>query len=530
MHDLSAVVDPGAFPWTDGQWTPRAFADLVIYECHVGTFTPDGTFDSAISRLAELRDLGITAVELMPVASFPGRWNWGYDGASLFAPAEVYGGPDSLRRFVDASHRLGLAVVLDVVFNHFGPDGNYTGLYSDEYVTERYHTPWGPAVNFDGPGSMATRAFFRENLLHWLHEYHLDGFRLDATHAIFDASPVHILAELAEAVRDAGRPAPPYMIAESHENDVRYVHPLSVGHGFDAVWADDFHHAMRALLVDEHDGYLRGFDGSMEALATAIRNGFLYEGQHDIGFGAPRGTPARDVPWTSFVYCIQNHDQVGNRPFGQRLNITAAHADFVAATLLLLTLPAIPLLFEGQEFAATTPFLYFTDHHGDLGRAVSEGRKREFSSFHGFTNPLAREAIPDPQAETSYSRSVLDHDEASYGLGLLARQLVKAALHIRAQDSVLRAYRQQRLPLTTEVTGSCVVVAFAAQGSRRWLAFNTGDALDVRLDGAAAPSIVLSSNDGRFGGNDVAPTLRGATLSIPAHSAVFVAEDRGQPA
>ncbi|MGE3076386.1 MAG: malto-oligosyltrehalose trehalohydrolase [Dehalococcoidia bacterium] len=525
VHALSEVVNP-AFAWTDASWEPPEFRDLVIYEAHIGTLTREGTFDSAIESLGALREMGVSAIELMPVAAFPGRWNWGYDGVSMFAPAEVYGGPDGLRRFVNAAHEAGIAVILDVVYNHFGPSGNYTGLYSDQYVTDRYHTPWGSAMNFDGPGSEYARAFFRENLQHWRREYHIDGFRFDATHAIFDDSPVHILAELAEAVEgpDGSRP---YLIAESHENDPRYVAPRTKGgFGFDAVWADDFHHTIRTMLQDEDDGYLRGFDGTARSVAKTIRQGFYYEGQLDPGYGAVRGKRARNVPWSSFVYCIQNHDQVGNRPFGQRLNTTASHGDFMSASLLMLLLPQIPMLFQGQEFLSRSPFLYFTDHDEELGRAVTEGRRREFGAFRAFAEPASILAIPDPQAESTFARSILDGDDGRYGLGMLAREMYRDALDIRANDPVLRQYRLRRLPIRSTSRGRALALRFEGSVGARWLAVNFGEQTEMVLRGANNARVVLASNEGRFGGNGVPATLNGDRLRIPAHSAVWVSQSR----
>lgn len=524
VHALSEVVDPHSFRWTDGAWVPPPFRDLVIYEAHVGTLTRDGTFDSAIQALAALRDMGVSAIELMPVASFPGRWNWGYDGVSMFAPANVYGGPDGLRRFVDAAHGIGMAVILDVVCNHFGPSGNYTGLYSEQYLTDHYGTPWGQAINFDGPGSAHVRAFFRENLQHWRREFHIDGFRFDATHSIFDSSPMHILAELAEAV-EAPSGQRPYLVAETPENDPRFVNSRAKqGFGFDAVWADDFHHSVRTLLQDEDDGYLFGFNGNANSVARVVRQGFLYEGQFDAGYGEKRGHRAREVPWGSFVYFIQSHDQVGNRAFGQRLNVTASQGDFLAASLLMLLLPQVPMLFQGQEFLSGHPFLYFTDHDAELGRAVTEGRHREFGTFRAFADPGSILAIPDPQDEATFARSILDGDSGTYGLGLLSRGLYRAALGIRETDSVLREYRVQRLLIGTNTRARALVLRFNASGGTRWLAANFGEALEVGLPGADQPEIILSSNEGRFGGNGVEPSVAGHLLRIPAHCAVWLSQ------
>ncbi|HKS91298.1 MAG TPA: malto-oligosyltrehalose trehalohydrolase, partial [Tepidiformaceae bacterium] len=469
VHGWSAIVDAARFAWTDNSWSPPAFQDLVVYEAHIGTLTPGGTFDSAIHELPRLKQLGITAVEVMPVAAFPGRWNWGYDGVALFAPCEVYGGPDAMRRLIDAAHAIGLAVILDVVYNHFGPDGNYTGVYSSGYVAEEHRTPWGPAINFDGPGSRQVREFYFENLAHWVTEYHIDGFRFDATHAIFDASDEHVLAELSRRIEGitAGRPRP-YLIAETHENDVRYLLPRSEGgFGFDAVWADDFHHAVRTVLTGEREGYLGGFDGSVATIGETIAHGFFYEGQFDPGFGEGRGTPARSQPWGQFVYCIQNHDQVGNRAYGQRLHHTVGRDNVLAATLVLLLLPQTPLLFQGQEFLASSPFMYFTDHEPELGRLVTEGRRREFKAFRAFEDASIRRHIPDPQDPATFARSKLDLDTAHFGIGELAAEFYRALLELRRTDPVLRAFRRERLPIEAKAFGRVLAIELDSSERRR---------------------------------------------------------------
>ncbi|MGD9934644.1 MAG: malto-oligosyltrehalose trehalohydrolase [Dehalococcoidia bacterium] len=523
VHGLSEVAGGGAFGWTDAGWVRPPFRDLVIYECHIGTLTDDGTFDSAVAVLPSLKEMGVTAVEVMPVAAFPGRWGWGYDGVAMFAPMAAYGGPEGMRRFVDAAHGAGLAVILDVVYNHFGPDGNYTGLYSDGYVTDGYETPWGKAINFDGVGSEGCRTFFRENLLHWLHEYHIDGFRFDATHAIFDRSAVHILAELATAAAGTATSGQrPYLIAESHENDARYMTPVGRGgFGFDAVWTDDFHHSIRTALLGENEGYFRGFTGTATELGRVIRQGFLYEGQFDEGFGDKRGTRARSAPWPSFVYCIQNHDQVGNRPFGDRLNTTAAHGDYLSVSLLLLLLPQTPMLFQGQEFLSTKPFLYFSDHSPQLGKLVTEGRRREFAGFSAFNDPAIREAIPDPQAASTFHRSVLDADEAEVAPGLLARSLYRAALQLRRDDPTLRAYRERRLPIRTRTRGRCLELIFESARRRLRIIVNAGDR--ASLDGMPeTATVVLASNEGRFGGNGQAPVFEAGRIAVPGHTTIVL--------
>ncbi|HET7737138.1 MAG TPA: alpha-amylase family glycosyl hydrolase, partial [Tepidiformaceae bacterium] len=497
-------------------------ADLVTYECHIGTLTKRGTFESAIEQLPRLRAIGINAVEVMPVASFPGRWNWGYDGASLFAPAEVYGGPKGFRRLVDAAHAQGIAVILDVVYNHFGPDGNYTGLYSSGYLTDRYPTPWGDAINFDGERSEDVRRFFRENLLHWLHEYHIDGFRFDATHAIFDRKERHILAELSDAVHHWARDEHvPYLFAESHENDPKYVIPVADGgFGFDGVWADDFHHIVRTILHRDRDGYFASYEGSVEELARTVEQGFYFEGQNDPWPGEARGKPAREQPWRQFVYAIQNHDQVANRAFGQRLNVTAASEDFLAVSLFFLLLPQTPLLFQGQEFMATNAFLYFTDHEPGLGRAVTEGRREEFRRFRAFADPVLRERIPDPQDPATFYRSKLPLDEATFGIGMLCQDMYAAAIATRASDTVLRAARRERAPVRTLVVGKAVLVEIAAAGSRRIIVVNFGDEARFPLEGSW--TIELASAEARFGGNGEEIRFENGELVVLPHMAAFL--------
>ncbi|MFN8538170.1 MAG: malto-oligosyltrehalose trehalohydrolase [Thermomicrobiales bacterium] len=514
VHGASEVIDPAGFGWGDEGWEPPAAADLVIYECHIGTLTTEGTFDAAIGQLARLRDLGVNALEIMPVSSCPGRWNWGYDGVAHFAPFAPYGGPEGLRRLVDAAHRAGLAVLLDVVYNHFGPDGNYTGLYSDRYATEKHHTPWGAALNYDDAGSEGMRRFVVENLLHFVHEYHVDGFRLDATFAMVDTGPRHILAEIADTLAERSRlPQRPYLIAETDEHDEIYFRPTAEsGYGFDAVWADDFHHAVRTIVQPERQGYLAKYAGNAEELARTIAQGFLFESE---------GTK-RDRPWPQYLFCIQNHDQIGNRAFGQRLNVTAAHNDFLAASLLLLLLPQLPLLFQGQEFLASTPFLFFTDHNAELGRLVTEGRRREFAGFAQFSDPAVRERIPDPQDPRTFERSKLNLDEAAFGAGLLAQDLYREALRLRATDPVLVAARRERVSLRTTAREKAVLVELETGAGMRLIAVNFGDAVAFSHTKAEGLTTLLHTGGPRFGGNAVAPRLlSNGKVVVPAHSAAL---------
>jgi maltooligosyltrehalose trehalohydrolase len=517
IHGPSEVVDPGVFAWSDAGWEPPAPADLVIYECHIGTLTPEGTFDAAIGQLARVRDLGVNAIEIMPVSSCPGRWNWGYDGVAHFAPFAPYGGPEGLRRLVDAAHGSGLAVIMDVVYNHFGPDGNYTGLYSDRYATEKHHTPWGAALNYDDAGCEGMRRFVLENLLHFVHEYHIDGFRLDATFAMVDTGPKHILAEIADTLAERSRlPQRPYLIAETDEHDEKYLRPTNEGgHGFDAVWADDFHHAVRTIIQPERQGYLAKYAGNAEELARTIAQGFLHETE-----GAKR-----DRPWPGYLYCIQNHDQIGNRAFGQRLNVTGPHNDFLAASLLFLLLPQMPMLFQGQEFLASTPFMYFTDHNEELGRLVTEGRRKEFSGFAQFSDPAVRERIPDPQEPRTFQRSQLILDEAEYGAGLLTQDLYREALRLRATDPVLVAARRERVPLRATAREKAVLVEMETGAGLRLLAVNFGDEVAFPHRGGEQLTTLLHTGEPRFGGNAVAPTVEDGRIVVPAHSAAFFSLD-----
>jgi len=408
IHGPSEVVDPG-FPWSDQSWVGLPLRDYVLYEVHVGTCTPEGTFEGIIPRLARLKELGVTAVELMPVAQFPGGRNWGYDGVHPFAAQNTYGGPEGLKRLVDACHGKGLALVLDVVYNHLGPEGNYLSDFGP-YFTDRYRTPWGKAVNFDGPHSDEVRRFFIENALYWVRECHVDALRIDAVHAIFDFSARPFLEELASSVHEEaerlGRRI--FVIAESALNDPRVVRPPELGgFGHDAQWNDDFHHALHALLTGERSGYYQDF-GRLRDLAKALRDGYVYDGRYSAFRRRRHGRSSKDIPTGRFVVFSQNHDQVGNRMGGERLSaLVSPEALKLAAGAVILS-PFIPLLFMGEEYGEKAPFPYFVSHlDPGLVKAVREGRKGEFSSFEWGEEP------PDPQDEGTFLRTRPDH-----GLGL----------------------------------------------------------------------------------------------------------------
>lgn len=408
VHQASAVVDPEAFRWTDQAWRGLPFNDLIIYELHTGTFTETGTFDAIIPHLHSLRhEVGITAIELMPVAQFPGGRNWGYDGTYLYAPQSTYGGPDGLKALVDACHAEGLAVILDVVYNHLGPEGNYLAGFG-AYFTDRYRTPWGDAINYDGPDSDAVRQFIVGNALYWVTEYHIDALRLDAIHGIYDFSAQHILQEIAAAVHAQaerlGRQVA--VIAESDLNDTRVIDPPARGgYGLDGQWNDDFHHALRVTLTGEREGYYRDFHGIRD-VAAAIRDGFVYCGQRSEFRRRRHGNSSRHCPPARFVVFAQNHDQVGNRAVGDRLDTKLQFEALKVARAVVLLSPGIPLLFMGEEYGETAPFQYFVEH-GDpaLVEAVRQGRRKEFEAF-----GWRPEDIPDPQDPATFERCRLNRD------------------------------------------------------------------------------------------------------------------------
>jgi maltooligosyltrehalose trehalohydrolase len=404
VYGPSRAVDHGAFAWTDADWRGRRLSDCVVYELHAGTFSEAGTFDAAVMHLGQLVELGIGAVELLPVAAFPGHRGWGYDGVDLYAVHAAYGGPDALKRFVNACHIAGIAVIMDVVYNHLGPDGNHLGEFGP-YFTDRHRTPWGDAVNYDGPGSDEVRRFVVDNALMWLRDYHCDGLRLDAVHAIVDMSAVHILEEISSEVHrlsvDNGRPL--FVVAETDLNDPRIVNGRSRGgYGCDAQWSDDFHHALHAALTGERSGYYMDF-GRVEDVALALRNVFVNPGGYSSFRQRRHGRPVGDLPATRFLGYLQNHDQVGNRAPGQRSAALMSTGRLQIAAALVLLGPFVPMLFAGEEWAASTPFQYFTDHQdAELGRLVSEGRRRESSPF-----GWSAEDIPDPQDPATFERSKL---------------------------------------------------------------------------------------------------------------------------
>ena len=457
VHGLSRILDHAAFHWTDEHWQQPPLSSAILYEMHVGTFTPEGTFDAARERLPYLRDLGITHVELMPVASFPGTRGWGYDGVDLFAPQEAYGGPEALKRFVNACHEHELAVVLDVVYNHLGPSGNYLGKFGP-YFTHLHNTPWGDAVNLEDGGSHEVRRFFCDNALMWLRDYHFDGLRLDAVHAYMDRSAIHFMEQLAGEVRvlEAQTGRQYVVIAESDLNDPRLVRaPEAGGYGMDAQWSDDFHHAIFALLTGDRNGYYADF-GSMADLAKSLKSVFVYDGIYSAYRDRIQGRPLDGLPAWRFLGYSQNHDQVGNRAKGDRLcHITSIERAKIAAAIVF-TAPFVPMIFQGEEWAASSPFQYFTDHEPELGRLVSEGRRREFAAF-----GWKPEDVPDPQDGQTFLRSKLHWDE-------LAKPPHSAMLEWYRQLISLRRSH----PDLTEGSLEHLHIEFSEEG--RWLVMQRG--------------------------------------------------------
>lgn len=517
VHGPSEVVDPGAFAWTDAAWGGRPLSEMVIYELHVGTFTPEGTFDAIISRLDALRDVGVTAIELMPVASFPGERNWGYDGVHLYAPQRTYGGPDGLRRLVDACHARGLAVVLDVVYNHLGPEGNYLAEFGP-YFTDRYRTPWGQAINYDGEGREGVRRHVVENALYWVTEFHVDGLRLDATHGIFDASPVHILRELNDAVqplaRRLGRIVP--VVAESDLNDRRVVDAKRTGgFGLAGQWSDDFHHALHAVLTGERDWYYADF-GSLDQLAKAYTHGFVYDGQHSRFRGRPHGTPTVDLPGERFVVFAQNHDQAGNRAQGERLTALLPFEALKLAASAVLLSPSVPLLFMGEEYGERSPFLYFTDFGDpDLAAAVRRGRRREFAAF-GWAGE-----VPDPQDPATFARSKLHWELRTQAPHRLLREYYRTLLALRRQHRVLGPGGKRRLAARVVDDRALLLSRREPDGAAALALLHFGpEGQTVRLRVPPGPwRRLVDSAEERFGGPGamspaVLPPLRGREHEI----------------
>src|SRR5713226_4364967 len=509
IHGPSVAIDPSRFVWTDQEFAGHAPGDLVFYEIHVGVFTPAGTFEAIIPHLPRLVDLGVTALEVMPVAEFPGSRNWGYDGVHLFAPQSTYGGPRGLRRLVDACHARGLSVFLDVVYNHLGPEGNYLAEYGP-YFTDRYTTPWGLAVNFDGEGSPGVRRHIVENGRAWVSEFHVDGFRVDAVHAIHDASPVHIVTEFARAVREeaarAGRRA--HVIAESHDNDRRLVlAPTEGGLGLDALWSDDFHHALHQRLTGETAGYYVDFTGDHH-LPRAIAEGFAFQGEASQYWGRRRGTASRDLPADRLVIFVQNHDQVGNRAQGERLGALVPYEALKLAAGLMFVAPAVPLLFMGEEYGDMAPFLFFTSFlDRELSERVRRGRLQELSRF-GWKG-----RIPDPGAPATFVASQLNHALAAAPRHRALREYYRRWLALRRGHPALGARNKNLTRVALDAAVLTVTRATPAGEEIRLIANLGADPCGWSLPDTAW-RVLLDSNAVAFGGTGAAAPLTAYQLLL----------------
>ena len=433
-HGPSAYVDPSAFGWTDQEWGGAGPIGQVIYEMHVGTFTPGGTWRAAAAELPELARLGITIVEMMPIAEFAGRFGWGYDGVDLYAPTHVYGTPDDLRGFVDRAHACGIAVILDVVYNHVGPDGNYLAEFSPEYFTDRYKNEWGAAINFEGP--QGARDYFVQNAAYWIEEFHMDGLRLDATQDMHDASDEHVIAAIAAAARRAAGARSLLIVAENEPQHTIVVRePARGGYGADALWNDDAHHTAVVALTGRREAYYRDYQGSPQELISCARFGYLYQGQYYSWQQQRRGTPALDLPPHAFIAYLENHDQVANSAFGRRLHQLVSPSRLRAMTAWLLLGPETPMLFQGQEFWSSKPFLYFADHRPDLASSVRDGRREFLSQFPSVADASVQRQLPSPDDERTFRCSTLDFGERDAHAA--AYRLHRDLLALRRSDPVL---------------------------------------------------------------------------------------------
>lgn len=448
LQGRSEVIDPQVFEWDvqswqSRPWKGRPWQEAVLYELHVGTFTPQGTFAAIIPRLQEIADLGVTCLELLPIATFSGKRGWGYDGVLPFAPHPAYGRPEDFKALIQAAHAVGLSVVLDVVYNHFGPEGNYLYRYAREFFTDRHHTPWGAAINFEGTAGRQVRDFFIHNAMYWIEEYQLDGLRLDAIHAIKDDSPVHFVDELAQTIAlGPARDRHIHLILENHHNQVSCLRDSVLPGGVSshlskAQWNDDSHHALHVLVTDETDGYYSDYADPVTQTGRILAEGFAYQGELSAAGGnQARGERSRDLPPTAFINFLQNHDQIGNRALGERMAQIAQPQRLRAAMALVLLSPQPPLLFMGEEYAATQPFLYFCDYQGELADAITNGRRNEFAQFRAFASEEARASIPDPNAESTFERSRLHWEERSSSAHLQSLQFTQALLRLRHERIV----------------------------------------------------------------------------------------------
>jgi maltooligosyltrehalose trehalohydrolase len=533
-HGPSEVIDPRSFPWTDAAWRGDRVTDRVLYELHIGTFTTEGTWAAAARELPELARLGITTIEVLPVADFVGDFGWGYDGVNPFAPTRLYGRPDEFRAFVDRAHALDLAVILDVVYNHLGADGNYLGHFATDYFTTRHRTDWGPAINFDGVGAGPVRQFFIANAGYWIEEFHLDGLRFDATQDIHDDSPEHVLAAMARHARaKAGRRAI-FLVAENEPQDATLLRPASAGgYGFDALWNDDFHHSAMVALTGRAEAYYSDYTGAPQELISAVKRGYLYQGQRYAWQEKPRGTPAWDIPPAAFITYLQNHDQVANSLAGLRGDRLTSPGQYRAMTALLLLAPATPMLFQGQEFAASSPFLYFADLPSELAKIARAGRAAFLAQFPSLAGTEAQASLPDPSDRLTFERSKLDLTERTRHAA--AHALHANLLRLRRVDPTLGAHASG---IDGAVIGpDAFALRFFGSGDDagdRLLFVNLGR--DLRFPSIAEPllapprgarwRLLWSSEAIQYGGSGMPDLDPDETWRLPGHAAVVLGASR----
>jgi maltooligosyltrehalose trehalohydrolase len=528
-HGPSQIVDPATFPWTDDAWRGVSSSRHMLYELHVGTFTPEGTWRAAERHLPHLAELGATILEVMPIAEFAGEFGWGYDGVDLFAPSHLYGSADDFRRFVDQAHRLGLGVILDVVYNHFGPDGCYHREFSLDYFTDRYVNDWGEAINFEGENAQPVREFVIANAAYWIQEFHLDGLRLDATQNVYDATPRHVLAEATAAARAAAGKRSIFVVAENEPQQAVYVRsPRDGGYGIDALWNDDLHHAAKVALTGHSEAYYTDYRGAPQEFISAIKRGYLYQGQWYRWQRARRGTPALDLDRRHFVSFLENHDQLANSGDGSRSHQLSDPGRYRALTGLLLLATANPMLFQGEEFSASSPFFYFADHRPDLAPVVAAGRKKFLAQFPSLASPTMQARIPDPVLRETFERSKLDWSECEHNSAALAMH--RDLIRLRNDDRVLA---NPQTTIDGAVLGQqAFVLRFfdAERRDDRLLLVNLGS--DLPLSPIPEPllaeperrawHVAWSSEDPQYGGLGMQPPSYDAEWMLPGNCAIFL--------
>ncbi|HTQ40362.1 MAG TPA: malto-oligosyltrehalose trehalohydrolase [Pirellulales bacterium] len=533
---MSQIIDPRAFAWTDQCWTGLEPSGQVLYELHVGTFTAEGTFAAAARQLPELARVGITTIEVMPVAEFSGSFGWGYDGVLMFSPTRLYGQPDDFRRFVDQAHAVGLGVILDVVYNHFGNVDNYLGMFANNFKSSSYKNEWADAINFDGPNCQPVREFFQTNAAYWIDEFHLDGFRFDATQQIFDHSKEHILAAVSRAAKKVAGGRKLYLVAENEPEDVGLLKPAAE-HGWDvdAIWNDDFHHAAHVRLSGANPAYYSDFLGTVEELAAAVKRGLIYQGQRSRWQNKPRGTPTSGLPAWVFVSFLENHDQVANSPSGMRIHQLTSPGRFRAMTALWLLMPQTPLFFQGQEFGASTPFLFFADFSGNMAKAVIEGRAKFMSQFPDLASKEAQRQLPNPTDPAVFQRCKLDFRERETHRPVYDLHI--DLLKLRRDDPIFR--RQQSDALDTAILSpDCFAIRyFGEAGDDRLVIVNFGKKLNYFpvVEPLLAPSdhhqwnLLWNSNVPKYGGPGTVTKETENGWSIEGESAIVMQAISSKP-